>query len=207
MANRRPIRSAFRRPMRFGRKPKVAWVSDVFASEVLSLNRLDVNSLQLLQADDWQAQTTLINRHCTIRRVVANLQPEFLAVPQDTFRVSGSFSLLWMLWVVDKDDVDTASIKTAVKGSAIQTARVLQTGVWSAWVEPLPDENATRGGNLNYVPPISIDWRGKAKFLQDDQLLFTYSETHLAAQGDSFFDALLQFGLSGWTRTLVSGGY
>lgn len=207
MANTRGIRSGFRKFPSFRRRPKVAWVSDVFASEVLSLNRADINSLQLLQADDWQAQTTLINRHCMIRRVVANLQPEFLAVPQDTFRVSGSFSLLWMLWVVDKDDLDTASIKTAVKGSAIQTARVLQTGVWNAWVEPLPDSGASRGGNLNYVPPISIDWRGKAKFLQDDELLFTFSETHLTAQGDSFFDALLQFGISGWTRTLVSGGY
>jgi len=207
VANTRGIRSAFRKPFGFRRKPRVAWVSDVFVSEPLSLNRADINSLQLLQADDWQAQTTLINRHCMIRRVVANLQPEFFATPQDTFQRSGSFTLIWMLWVVDKDDLDTASIKTAVKGSAIQTARVLQTGVWSAFVEPLPDSGAARGGNLNYVEPIRIDWRGKAKFQQDDELLFTFCETHLPGQSDGYFDDLLQLGITGFTRTLVSGGY
>jgi len=207
VANRGRIRHAFRRPFSFSRKPKVAWVSDVFASESLSLNRIDINSLQLLQADDWQAQTTLINRHCTIRRVVANLQPEFEMRAQDTFHHSISFSLLWMLWLVDKDDTDSASIKTAIKGSTIQTARVLQTGVWSAFIEQEPDENASRGGKIWYIPPISIDWKGRATFHQDDQLLFSYSETHLVGEADGFIDNLTDFGMSGFTRTLISGGY
>jgi len=204
VANRRPIRSAFRRPFRFGKRQRVSWVSDIFVSEALSLNRADINSLQLVSVEDWEATNALISKHVMLKRVVANFGPEFFEVPQSDFNENTGFSLLWMLWVVDVDDLDTASIKTAVKGSAIQSARVLQTGVWSAFIQQ-HSEGAERGGAITYMPPISIDWRGSAKLGQDDQVLFTFSETHRAGDSDSHIDSLVNLTLSGFSRCLLKG--
>jgi len=205
VANRRPIRSAFRRPFRFGRRQRVSWVSDIFVSEPLSLNRLDVNSLQLISVADWEATNALISKHVMLKRVVANFGCEFRCEAQESFQPSMGFSMLWMLWVVDVDDLDTASIKTAVKGSAIQSARVLQTGVATFFMVPEPDSGASRGGAVWRVPEISIDWRGSAKLGQDDQVLWTFSETHNVGQGDSFIDNALTLSLSGFSRCLVKG--
>jgi len=205
VANRRRISSAFRRPFRFGRKARTSWVSDIFASEALSLNRIDVNSLQLISVADWEATNALISKHIMLKRVVANLGCEFRCVAQESFEESFGFSLLWMLWVVDVDDLDTASIKTAVKGSAIQSARVLQTGVATFFQVPEPDSGAARGGAVWRVPEISIDWRGSAKLGQDDQVLWTMSETHTSARADDTIDSLVSLSVSGFTRCLVKG--
>jgi len=174
-------------------------------SEALSLNRLDVNSLQLISVSDWEATNALVSKHVMLKRVVANFGTEYVCISQDTFKPSFGFSLLWMLWVVDVDDLDTASIKTAVKGSAIQSARVLQTGVHTSFQVPEPDSGASRGGAVWYVPPISIDWRGSAKLGQDDQVLFTFSETHYAGAADADVDNLVNLNVSGFSRCLIKG--
>jgi len=84
---------------------------------------------------------------------------------------------------------------------------VLQTGVWGGFIQPLPDSGASRGGLVYGVPPISIDWRGRAKLGQDDEVLFSFSETHTAAESDDRIDTLVaQFTMSGFTRSLISGG-
>lgn len=204
MANRHPIRHAFRRPRMFGRRRQaVRWVSEVWLSEQISLNRLDLNSFQLLKSDDWYPSATLLKNQTILKRVVVELCPEFYGIPQDTFRRPIGMSLLWMLWVVDADDVDLSSIKTAIRGSPIQSARVLQTGVWGAEVQMVPDENVVQNGRIIPFPNMSVDWRGSAKVGPDDLVVFSVSEHHWQQEGDSFVDAEFQGSLSGWSRCLI----
>jgi len=204
MANRRPIRSAFRKPFRFGRKRPVRWISEVWLSEAISLNRNDLNSFQLLKSDDWQASSTLITNKTLIKRVVGNWIPEFYAEPQESFQRAWTVSLLWMLWVVDADDTDLASIKSGVRGSPLQSARVLQTGVYGAHLIFQPDSGGAYNGLVTPIPPISVDWRGSAKVGPDDLLVFSISEHHTVNLPDSQADNLFQGSLSGWSRVLIA---
>jgi len=206
MANRRPIASAFRRPFRFrrGRRP-VRWVSEFWGSEEISLNNIDLNSFQLLKSDDWYPVGTLLKNHTVAKRVVMELTPEFCPTLQSTFHRPIGITLMWMLWVVDADDTDLSSIKSGIRGTPLQSARVLQVGTHGFYIQQCPDESVSQNGRIIYVPPIRVDWRGLAKLGPDDLLVFSLSEQHSTArEADGYADSLFTCALSGWSRVLIA---
>jgi len=205
MANTRGIRHAFRRPFRFGRRrPKVYWVTDSWNSENISLNRIDVNTLNLMENQDWESEDTLVRKRGTLRRVIAELHPEIAFQTSESRVEPFGFSLKWMLHVTDSDDTDLGSIKTAVRGSLIQSTRTLQCGVYGMQFEQDTTDTLNNQPTAYFKPNISIDWRGKVRMGPDDKVFLSFAESHTVAFSDVTVDNLLSCWLSGWTRCLVS---
>jgi len=95
----------------------------------------------------------------------------------------------------------------AGQGSLIQSERVLQTGIvtitnafqWNGG--SAGDFDGRHCGSVY----LDIDWRGRATFGPDKQLLLLIGDQHLATLPDSFVDDQFICCITGWSRTLFRG--
>jgi len=189
---------------RRGRRP-VHWVSDYW-NIANSLNRLDFNIHVLCEYADFQAAGTLVKQMATVRRVVFDGGFRLRVVNQSEDPIScWAFGMVWMLLVADTNDGDLGVINTAVEGSLLHSARVLQCGV-----EPFEYNQARDAGtipaNSQYViglPKFQLDWRGAAKLGPDD-VVYLITHCEYIGRDDDAVDNDVICHLNGYSRCLIT---
>lgn len=203
MANRSRIRSGFRRPFMFRRKSRPKWLSDYWSNGI-SLNRLDYTQMVLLDYDDWEGTGTLIDRTGVLKRVMFNGTLRMHPQSVDGNIGPWSISLAWMCLIVDKDDADLPAITTAVRGSLLQSERVLQCGAvgWE-YRQAVSGAAGFHDGTLLPLPNFSFNWRGGARLRPDQEVRLIWKPDWVGLNDSNPDDDLACF-LAGYSRCLIS---
>lgn len=204
MANRRPIRSAFRKPFMFRRgKRPVHWVSDYW-NNAQSLNRIDFNSHRFCEYDDWEGGGTLIKDQAILKRVVFDGHFRTRTNTVDGNIGPWAFSIAWMLLVVDGDDADLPAIVTAVRGGLLQSARVLQCGSEGfLYRQAVSGSAGFHDGTVTPMPKFRLNWKGAAKMGPDD-IVYFITHADWVGLGDGQVDDDVTCFLNGYSRCLLT---
>jgi len=207
VANRRPIRSAFRKPMRFSRRAKPGdWATESWAAP-FSLNRNDTSSYSLLQYSDYEGASTLLRRHATIKRVVCDLgiQLRFREDSEATTASFKAFTLYWGCCIVDEDDTDLAvGILPSTQHTLLQSSRFIQVGQETVGMSPWLSGTTSSVHNFPInAANIRFDWRGRARLNPDDKLVLIVNIDFWATDADEQFDNWTAGQLAGFTRVLT----
>lgn len=154
---------------RFGRRKQdiqYAWSRNVFATNLVEDTTEFVGQI-LLTPTTWGGDTTAFNKQIVVRRIVADFcvtaDVNFASDEQDA---SAIFSALW---VEDEDDVDTQLINSAASGTLLQEQRFLWTGLQGIVI--INNAGGDVGTLINYPPTTHIDWKGKLKLRQNQNII------------------------------------
>jgi len=177
------------------RKPKVAWVRDLFDNNVIdgSVTRAP-DALSLFEYNDLWPTTTTVAAPSIVKRVVVD--GAFVATPlaNGTATIALRWVLRAALVVVDVDDINDGDMLSAAQGELLQAHRILHVTTFGGIVttpSAFASTDVPHGWSAEHL---HIDWTGGAK-VQPDQNVWLYIQ-RIAPAGSVENNFVLDYSLN-----------